>query len=116
MVRKKNDQKREHERLERLAKTGGSMLSTMHGTQSALGNTQDMGKSQSPAKNASPTRLSPQKQTGVVIDKKLTEKEQAALINQQNYELRQAELEAERKEIQKYGRMMIWDGYYHPSK
>ena len=116
MVRKKNDQKREHERLERLAKTGGSMLSTMHGTQSALGNTQDMGKSQSPAKNASPTRLSPQKQTSVVIDKKLTEKEQAALINQQNYELRQAELEAERKEIQKYGRMMIWDGYYHPSK
>ena len=39
MVRKKNDQKREHERLERLAKTGGSMLSTMQGTQSALGNT-----------------------------------------------------------------------------
>jgi hypothetical protein len=39
MVRKKNDQKREQERLERLAKTGGSMLSTMHGTQSALGGT-----------------------------------------------------------------------------
>jgi hypothetical protein len=91
------------------------MLSTMHGTQSALGGTQDMGKSLSPAKNASPTRPSPQKQTSLVMDKK-SEKEQAALINQQNYELRQAELEAERKEIQKYGRMMIWDGYYHPSK
>ena len=32
MVRKKNDQKREQERIERLAKTGGSMLSTMQGT------------------------------------------------------------------------------------
>jgi hypothetical protein len=51
-----------------------------------------------------------------MIEKKLTEKEQAALLSLQQHEQRQAELEAERKEIQKYGRMLIWDGYFHPSK
>lgn len=39
MVRKKNDAKREQERVERMARTGGSMLGTMQGTQSALGGT-----------------------------------------------------------------------------
>lgn len=38
MIRKKNDAKREQERVERMARTGGSMLS-MQGTQSALGST-----------------------------------------------------------------------------
>lgn len=49
------------------------------------------------------------------MDKK-SEKEQAALLSLQQYEARQAELEAERKEIQKYGRMLVWEGYFHPSK
>lgn len=111
LVRKKNDIKRELEKAERMARAGSS-LGTMQGTQSALGNTSDLAKSQSPGKNASPTRVSPQKS----VITKMTEKEQAALLSQQTYELRQAELEAERKEIQKYGRMMIWEGYFHPSK
>jgi len=60
LVRKKNDIKRELEKAERMARTGSS-LGTMQGTQSALGNTSDLAKSQSPGKNASPTRGSPQK-------------------------------------------------------
>jgi hypothetical protein len=114
MVRKKVDAKREQERIERMTKTGGSMM-TMGGTQSALRGTQDFGRSTSPVKNASPTRPSPQKQPSMAMDKK-SEKEQAALLSLQQYEQRQAELEAERKEIQKYGRMLVWEGYFHPSK
>lgn len=57
LIRKKNDLKRELEKAERMARTGSSLGAT----QSALGNTSDLAKSQSPGKNTSPTRGSPQK-------------------------------------------------------
>ena len=57
-----------------------------------------MARSTSPVKNASPTRPSPTKQASMVVNKK-TEKEEAALLSLQQHEQRQAELEAERKDI-----------------
>ena len=63
-------------------------------------------KNTSPVRGASPTKVG------------AAEKKDAALTlqSQTSFDPRAEEEELKRKELQKYGRMMIWEEYYHPGK
>jgi hypothetical protein len=62
-------------------------------------------KNTSPVRGASPTKAGTDKK-----DATLT------LQSQSIIDPKVEEEELKRKELQKYGRMMIWEEYYHPSK
>lgn len=61
--------------------------------------------SKSPARGGSPTK-------GMTAE----EKKQSLLMQQSQNDFAAQEKELERQEIKKYGRMLIWEGYTHPSK
>lgn len=84
----------------------GGASSTSMGQTSEVTEKKPTSKNTSPVRGASPTKVA-------AADKKDAT---LTLQSQTSFDPRAEEEELKRKELQKYGRMLIWEEYYHPSK